>query len=525
MVKGYVCLVLHTHMPYVRHIDVIDPLEERWLFEAMSECYIPLLSSFDKLTKDNINFKLTMSMTPPILCMLNDEYLNKRYLEHLNKTIELTEKELLRNKDNKELYNTSCFYKERFEEILKIYKAYDCNLINGFKRFLKQGNLEIITCSATHAILPLLLINKKAVEAQIRLGVETYERVFSQKPKGIWLPECAYTYELDEMLLKYGLKYFISEGIGILNASPKPKYKTYAPIVSPKGLCAFGRDYDSSSQVWSNTTGYPGDYNYREFYRDIGFDLPIEYIGPYINQSGIRIDTGLKYHKITGNTANKGIYNRKNALGTVLSHAKHFADSRENQIREISQNMDVLPIITCPYDTELFGHWWFEGPDFIEAFIRETYKGNRNYTLTSPLDYIREVKKVQISSPCPSTWGEHSDFSVWLNPSNDYMYKDLHRMEAQMIDLVNITNNPDTITKRALNQAARELMLAESSDWAFIVKHNTSVQYAKTRFHNHKERFYKLHEQIKSNSIDKNFLCDLENIDNIFKNMNYEIYK
>lgn len=525
MHKGYVCLVLHTHMPYVRHIDIQDPLEERWLFEAMSECYIPLLNSFDKLSKDNISFKITMSMTPPVLCMLSDEYLNKRYLEYLNKTIELTEKELLRNKNNKELYDASLFYNERFKEILKIYESYNFNLINGFKRFLKQGNLDIITCSATHAILPLMLVNKNAVDAQIRLGVETFEEVFSQRPKGIWLPECAYTYELDDILLKYGIKYFISEGIALINASPRPKYKTYAPIVTPKGLCAFGRDYDSSSQVWSNTTGYPGDYNYREFYRDIGYDLPMEYIGPYINQSGIRIDTGIKYHKITGKTSNKDLYNRKNAINTVLNHAKHFADSRDNQIKEASQSMDLPPVITCPYDTELFGHWWFEGPDFIEAFIRESSKENRNYVLASPYDYINEIKKAQISSPCPSTWGEHGDFSVWLNPSNDYMYKDLHKMESFMTSLVKNADSFRNLTKRALNQAARELMLAESSDWAFIIKHNTSVQYAKTRFENHKERFYKLYEQIKNNNIDNIFLSDLEKIDNIFSNMNYEIYK
>src|SRR3712207_573186 len=155
----------------------------------------------------------------------------------------------------------------------------------------------------------------------------------------------------------------------------------------------------------------------------------MEYIAPYINRGGIRIDTGIKYYKITGKTDNKQYYNREMAMKKVRDHAGHFADGRNAQLEYAKEHMDVSPLIVCPYDTELYGHWWFEGPDFINEFIRMSAEDWTKYELTTPYDYIKENPIVQCSSPCPSTWGENSDYSVWLNPSNHWIYRKLHRSE------------------------------------------------------------------------------------------------
>lgn len=525
MTSGYVSIVLHSHMPFIRHPELEDALEERWLFEAMSECYIPLINVYDNLLKDNINFKITMSITPTLMTMLEDEYLNKRYLEYLNNSIELSEKEIIRTKNNKKLNELAEFYNERFNMLNSIYKSYDYNLMNAFRKFDKLGCLEIITCSATHGLLPLLMINPETVTAQIATGVQSYIDCIGHAPKGIWLPECAYTYSIDSILKEYGIQYFISENKAILNASPKPRYGTYTPIATPNGVCAFGRDMESSYQVWSDFMGYPGDFNYREFYRDIGYELPMEYVKPYINKDGIRLDTGIKYYKITGKTEDKEYYNRENAIKKVKEHADHFASCRYKQIDYISKHMDQPPIITCPYDTELYGHWWFEGPDFIEALIRKSAEEWTNYELTTPSQYLEKYSMVQCSSPSPCSWGENGDFSVWINSSNHWIYKELHKCAEAMIRLANTYSNPTDIQKRALNQAARELMLAESSDWPFIIKNNTTVEYATRRVNTHVERFNKLYEDITKNSIDIKYISYIENLDNIFKNINYEIYK
>lgn len=511
-------------MPYIRHTEINDALEERWLFEAMNECYIPLIQVYDGLIRDNINFKITMSITPPLMTMLQDEYLNERYQEYLSKSIELTEKELIRTKDDSELNKLAQFYNTRFNALQDTYREYECNLMNAFKKFDKLGVLEVITCSATHAFLPLLAVNPEAVKAQLETGVQSYIETMGHAPNGIWLPECAYTYSLDPWLKESGIKYFIAESKAVINASPRPKYGATTPIATPNGICAFGRDMDSSYQVWSDFMGYPGDPNYREFYRDLGYELPMEYIAPYINASGIRIDTGVKYYKITGKTDNKQYYNRENALRTVKGHAAHFASCRHNQINALSEHMDKPPIITCPYDTELFGHWWFEGPDFIDAFIRKSAEEWTSYDLTTPTEYLEKNPIVQCCSPDPSSWGENSDYSVWLNPANQWIYRDLHKCEEIMVRLANSYTNPTDIQKRALNQAARELMLAESSDWPFIIKQNTTVDYAVRRVNIHVDRFTRLYDSITKNVIDSKLLKKFEELDNIFQNIDYKIY-
>lgn len=523
--KGYVALVLHTHMPYIRHPEGNDALEERWIFEAMSECYIPLINVYDGLLRDNIKFKITMSITPPTMAMLEDEYLNKRYLEYLTKSIELTEKELIRTKNDPEINKVAHFYNDRFKGLLNTYKNYDYRLMNAFRKFDKLGCLEIITCSATHALLPLLEVNPEAVRAQLATGVQSYIDCIGHKPSGIWIPECAYTYSIDKYLKEFGINYFISESKAVFNASPKPKYGTSAPIATPNGVCTFGRDMESSYQVWSDFMGYPGDSNYREFYKDIGYELPMDYIKEYINAEGIRIDTGIKYYKITGDTDKKEIYNREVAMQKVRDHASHFASCRHNQIQSMSEHMDKPPIITCPYDTELYGHWWFEGPDFIDQFIRKSAEEWTCYELTTPSEYLKQNPMVQCCSPSPSSWGENSDYSVWLNPSNDWIYRDLHACEEGMVRLANTYTKPSELQKRALNQAARELMLAESSDWPFIIKNNTTVTYAIRRINSHLDRFNRLYDDITKNTIQPKDLEKLESLDNIFPNVNYKIYQ
>lgn len=524
MTKGYVSLVLHSHLPFVRHPEINDALEERWLFEAINECYLPLIDAYDRLVNDKINFKITMSITPPLMSMLEDDYLNERYLEFLKKSIELSEKELIRTKNDKDLNEVAKFYNDRFKELLNTYNNYDRRVMNAFKKFVNLGVLEVITCSATHALLPLLTINPKAVKAQLKTGVESYIEHMGFAPSGIWLPECAYTYGLDEMLKELGIKYFIAESKAVTNASPRPIYGTAAPIAMPTGIAAFGRDVESSHQVWSSFMGYPGDVDYREFYKDIGYELPMDYIGEYINKDGIRIDTGVKYYRITGNTDHKELYIRENAMYKVESHATHFAHCRNIQIEALSEHMEVPPLITCPYDTELYGHWWFEGPDFIESFIRKSCEEWTNYELITPSEYLAKYPKIQCSTPSPSSWGEHSDYSVWLNPTNDWIYKNLHHCEEEMVRLVNTYTNPSELQRRVLNQAARELMLAESSDWPFIIKGNTTVTYATKRVNDHIERFHRLYDEITKNCIEPKFLSQIEEIDNIFPNLDYKIY-
>ena len=228
--KGYVSFVLHAHLPFVHHPESENYLEEQWLFEAISETYIPLLLSYQKLVEEGVDFRITMTMTPPLLEMLASPLLQERYIKYLKKHIELCEKEVKRTVYDERVNRLSHYYLDRYSNDLHIFRdVYQCNLITGFKHFQDLGVLEIITCGATHGYFPILYVNENTVRAQIGVGVQTYEKYFGRKPRGIWLPECGYVPEADKYLREFGIQYIITESHGILYADPAPIYRNVCP--------------------------------------------------------------------------------------------------------------------------------------------------------------------------------------------------------------------------------------------------------------------------------------------------------
>ena len=555
--KGYVSFVLHAHLPFIHHPESNDYLEESWLYEAISETYIPLLKNFKKLLDEGVNFRITMSMTPPLLSMLDNKLLQQKYINYLENLIELSEKEIKRTAFNEKMNNLSKYYYERYSEDLRLFRdEFKCDLISQFKHFQDIGVLEIITCGATHGYFPILYVNEKTVRAQIAVGVQTYERYFGKKPRGIWLPECGYVPEADKYLREFGVDYAIVESHGVLYANPTPVYGTLAPIVSPQGFTVFGRDMESSRQVWSSINGYPGDYNYRDFYRDIGYEADYDYIKPYIAHNGVRVHTGIKYHRITGDTDNKDIYDIQWAKDSAERQAGHFLNSRTEQIENASHYMNKPPIVLCPYDAELYGHWWYEGPYWLYILFKKIYYDECNFELITPSEYMDKYPEIQQCQPCRSSWGANGYSEVWLNPSNDYAHKHLHTAGDRMCELAykfrdsyDTLNNLDNQIKelkkekkpitsitssskyrntklqvRALNQAARELLLAQSSDWLFIITNNTMVDYAHRRIKDHIGRFTRLYNELNSGKIDRKFLSEIEEKDCVFPDIDYRIY-
>lgn len=525
--KGYLSLILHAHLPFVRHPEFEEYLEERWLFEAITETYIPLLDVFERLLEEKIDFCLTMSITPTLASMLIDPLLQQRYLRHLEKLIELADKEITRTRWQPEFHQLALMYYHRFTHTRHVFvDKYKMNLIPAFRKLQDAERLEIITCAGTHAYLPLAL-HHQAVKAQIKVGVELHQKLFGKRPKGIWLPECGYNPGDDEILKKEGIKYFIMDTHGILFASPRPKYGVYAPCYCKSGVAVFGRDMESSKSVWSSIEGYPGDYNYREFYRDVGYDLDYEYIKPYINPDGTRVNTGIKYYRITGKTEDKQPYIPSWATAKAAEHAGNFMFNREKQVEYLYSIMHPRkPIVVSPYDAELFGHWWFEGPQWLDFLIRKINFDQKTIKLITPSRYLEIYPKNQVLSPTMSSWGWKGYSEVWLEGSNDWIYRHLHKATERMIELAreNSYSQVDEVKKRALNQMARELMLAQSSDWAFILKTGSFSAYAVKRIHNHIARFTYLYQQVREKRIDEHWLKTIEEKDNLFPDIDYRIY-
>jgi 1,4-alpha-glucan branching enzyme len=523
--QGYVSLVLHAHLPFVRHPEYDDFLEEDWLYEAITETYIPLINMMDGLVQDKVDFRLTMSMTPPLCSMLLDPLLQDRYLRQINKLIELCTKEIERTRLDPAFHDLAWYYKNTFENCRYVFaEKYGGNLVGAFKKFQDLGVLEIITCGATHGYLPLMMDDREAVRAQIMIARDHYRECFGRDPRGIWLPECAYVPGIEKILQEAEIRWFIVDSHGVLFADPKPQHGIFAPIFTPSGPAAFGRDVDSSKQVWSAEEGYPGDLNYREFYRDVGYDLDYDYIKPYIQPNGQRKFVGLKYHAITGRTPHKNPYQPQVARERAAAHAENFMLNREKQISHLHDLLGIPPIVLAPYDAELYGHWWFEGPQFLDFFFRKTAFDQTTYRTITPSEYLTKFPTQQVCTPSPSSWGNKGYWEVWLEPSNDWIYPHLHVAAQRMTELARHYRDCYGLTERAMKQAARELVLAQSSDWAFIMKTGTMVPYAVKRTKDHLLRFNRLYDQIKANQIDTEFLSNCEWRDNIFPNIEWRYY-
>jgi 1,4-alpha-glucan branching enzyme len=525
MSHGYLALVLHAHLPFVRHPEHDKFLEESWLFEAITETYLPLVQVMDGWLRDGMDTRLTLSLSPTLCAMLLDPLLQDRYTRHLEGLIELAEKEIHRTHWDRPFRELAWMYHHRFTTARDTYFAYGRNVVGAFRKFQEAGKLEIITTAATHALLPLLAGNPASIRAQILTARDHYRSCFDCDPRGIWLPECAYVEGVEQVLQEADIRWFVTDTHGVLHARPRPRYGVFAPIFTPNGIAAFGRDLESAEQVWSRHAGYPGDERYRDFYRDVGYDLDFDYVKPHLPTPELRGFTGLKYYAITGATQDKCIYDHKSALDAAAEHAGHFLGARIEQINKLAALMDRPPFVLAPYDAELFGHWWYEGPEFLDYFVRKTIFDQRVVALTTPTEYLRLHPTHQVATPSASSWGEEGYFRLWLNETNEWIQPHLRVAEERMTELARKFPQTTGLTERALRQAARELLLAQASDWPFILRTGTSPDYARRRVKDHVLRFTRLYEQLTASKIDEAWLTRVEWVDNVFADVNWRYWE
>jgi 1,4-alpha-glucan branching enzyme len=471
-VAAELALILHAHLPYVRPVGKAI-LEERWLYEAVAESYLPLLWALERLQADGVPARLSLSLSGPLLSMLADAGLMARCRSHLARVADLAGRQAERL-TGEPLAAAAAHHRERFSALVADLDRRGGNLLAGFAALASAGMLELFTSAGTHAYLPLLG-SDSARFAHIEAGVGEFARCFGRRPAGMWLPECAYAPGLDHLLAAAGVGWFVANTAAVGAAYPAVE----GPVVlTPGGVAAFAGDPEATRRVWDSRGGYPGDPVYREFYRDCGYDLPLDEVAPWLVE-GIRGDTGLKYYRITGQVGleAKAPYVPALALARVREHARHFARSLA----------DRSGLVVAPFDAELFGHWWFEGPDFLEALLRVLpAAGVRTVT---PSGYLQEPRKeVPVARLPAGSWGEGGDFRVWLSQANDWLWPEVHAAERRMVDVTAC----GALSPDRLNQAARELLLAEASDWPFILYFQTAAAYARERVKGHLERFHTL---------------------------------
>lgn len=571
MPVGYFSLILHAHLPFVRHLEYPEFLEEDWLYEAITEVYLPLIFIFQNLHEAGVKPRLSMNVSPPLCEMLVDELLQTRYTQHLENLLELAKKELHRTQtESREFYDVAKMYVKNLSSSLDLWNnRYERNLIRAFRELQDEGVIEIITCGATHGFLPLISTHESR-RAQVQVAVANYKKHFHRQPRGIWLPECAYEPGLEELLKDAGIEYFISDTHAILYGDPRPRYGVHAPVVCPNGTAVFARDVETSHQVWSAEIGYPGHDLYREFYRDIGWDAPLDYLKPHLHEDGSRRHLGLKYHRITGRDVpqhHKQPYIPALAREKAAENAMHFIGERIKQAYKLRETFEGHPpLVVSPYDAELYGHWWYEGPQFIDFLFKKLHFDQTEIEAITPGDFLDSGLPIQVQKPAASSWGESGYYRVWLNDGNSWMYPYQHNAERKMTEYANrfgsppyeggvvegrggsldpsFIPHPSSLVVRILNQLARELLLAQSSDWAFQIYQGTTVEYSSRRFQSHIHRFDLLAIMLEQSSPpyergraegrggslslsreQLDLLAEIENRDNIFDEIDFRVFK
>ncbi len=477
--KRAVIIILHSHLPLIRHPEIKDPVEETWFFEAVIESYIPLIMVFERLIDKGISFKLVLSLSPTLLEMLDDEYLRQRLNEYVERLSALLDLELKRTKGTP------------YEKIVRFYTA-RLGDIKDFLRFrtvtgvigdlAQRGYLELITTAATHAYLPLFAHYPEVLWLQIKTGIDIFkDRIHADKlwRGGFWLPECGYSDGLFAYLKKAHIKWTVLEGHAIALGEPSPPEGIFRPVITPEGIIVLARDADTCKFVWSRDAGYPGNPWYRDFYRDVCYDLKDSEWKTF-RPDGIRHHTGLKYFRITGKKEKKP-YIREKAMMVLKEDAQDFVKRLSQRTIE-AEDVTEEPVIVLAFDTELFGHWWFEGPEWLERVIE--LMGRHPKIRLAFIDDVINGKALRTIKPLPSSWGEGGFSDTWVCPESSGYLRAIYRA----IEIVR--TNREILNDR---EVLRELLLSQSSDFLFMLKRDDMARtYGSSRLKTHLERFYHL---------------------------------
>ncbi len=513
MAAGDLALVLHAHLPYVRSGEP-GSLEEDWYFQALQECYLPLLEVLERAAADpEQRPRLTLGLSPTLLSLLSDRALNSRF------PVWLALRRTLLDGADPDLGRPAGALQHTLTAIEAQWREMEGDLLPRFRRLQEQGVLDLITCGATHGYLPLLRDSPEAVRAQLLTAVREHQRLLGQRPLGIWLPECAYYEDLDRLLAECGLRYSLLDGHGLLHGLPRPRYGVYAPICSPAGVAFFARDSESTLPVWSASQGYPGDGTYREFHRDLGWDLPeadLEALGIHD-----RRPLGLKLHRVTAQGCPldaKAPYDPQRAAERLKEHAEAFLRGRAAQMGQLAATIEPPPLLVAPFDAELFGHWWFEGPLFLAELFRQGPALDVRFTHLR--DVLSEGRALQVCRPAPSSWGQGGYHDYWLNDTNAWVVAEWQRASRAMVQRVN-RGVGSTAQRALLTQAGRELLLAQSSDWSFILRAGTTTGLARERIRRHLDRFWRLMDAIeRGTELPEEWLAGVEREDGLFPQLN-----
>ncbi len=529
--SAYLSFTLHAHLPYVIHHGTW-PHGLEWMHEAAAETYLPLLAMLKRLERDGIPLKANLSLSPVLMEQLCHPTFQEEFPKYVERKIVSAREDenYFRQFGEPRFAETSLYWLEFFERTLKEFYELDRNILKAFRHYDETGAIEILACPATHGYLPLLGTDE-SVAAQIRTGVAAYERYLGKKPRGMWVPECGYrpaglwqapvTASGDEMaaapflrigveeaLAEAGIEYFfidthlVEESIlftpyqmrsgerGLrlhnlpahelkrksdLDAVYRP-YIVKGPTSAAHPVMVFPRDPQTGLQVWSGDTGYPADGNYLDFHKK-------------------RWPGGLQYWQVTqaqSDMALKAPYYPEEAHQRAKLHADHFVALVYDALKD-QFDQQRPPVLASLFDAELFGHWWFEGPVWLEQVARIFAREEIPIALTTGSDYLAKYPAAVSLKLGEGSWGKNGDNEVWLNGETSWTWAHIYRAERVLREIASDERWRDGgWGERIAKQIAREVLLLESSDWQFLITTAAARDYAEKRFSGHLDQFVEL---------------------------------
>jgi 1,4-alpha-glucan branching enzyme len=546
---GSFTFVLHSHLPYTRQAGRW-PHGEEWLHEAAAETYVPMLDSLNRLKDEGLPARLTLSLTPILLEQLADDDVRRNFRSYLDQKISAASEDIPRFEAAHDLHMTylATFYRDWYSSIRdRFLNAYSGNLVPAFRKLQDAGIIEVVTCGATHGYLPLL-DRDESINLQLKTAVETHRRHLGRAPRAIWLPECAYRpgYIADDGRERPGIESFLAaqnlglffaethmieggrpvgvaagEAIGpygsitrrylvpfseIAPSQPATTYEAY--YAGRPDVAVIGRNNRTGLQVWSAEWGYPGDFDYREFHKKDGI-------------------SGMQYWRVTGagvDLGDKDAYHPDWAAGRVDSHSAHFASLVTDLLRGYHESHGTPGIISANYDTELLGHWWFEGVSWLEGVLRRLAT-SEEVDLTTGSAYIDAHPPQTVLNLPEGSWGAGGTHFVWDNADTHWMWPIIHAAENRMLEVCRAEPAASGTRKRVLDQAARELLLLQSSDWPFLVSTGQAREYAVQRFRQHVDRFDVLLDSLGTETGDARLAEQLWERDKVFPDIDYRWFK
>ncbi|MDR2444504.1 MAG: DUF1957 domain-containing protein [Spirochaetaceae bacterium] len=535
--KNVITIVLNAHLPFARKDSADFSFEEIPFFATISETLLPLLEVFDRLEVDRIPFRLALAVSPVLCHLLTDELSINHYLDYVDRQIAFGAEELERTKNDPAMYNLAKYYYDNaIERRINFTERYQKNIPRVLARYQKKGRIELLASTATNCFLPFYMDHLEVIRAQIETALTSYKKLFKTKPEGLWLSELGYHPRLSAYLDIYNFRYTVIDTHSALLANPPPKYGSFFPLKTKHDTCLLVKDFYAYRDIMDREQGIPVEGSFRDFFHDAADDLPLESIKLFLGEDGTRLSTGYKYFSIGEVEGRRQLYDPALAAENARNHAKVFLERRISALNRAASLMrkdlrgDAVNL--CAWNADFLGRFWHEGPLFLETVFRIGCQ-KKEIKFMTPSEYLnsQEESSFQVIKPEYSSSGFNGYAESWVDASNDIFYRHLFHAAERMAELAERFKNETGIKERALNQAAREILLALSSDWQRLISAQNNISlpkwknFAKNELEAHLKNFTTIYEALGSNYLSTRFLTDIEHRNNIFPDINYGVFR